>query len=125
MSPCECCDASDRFEPRSVLVSGSRAAVHRLVAPRPPRTSLQPAAAPLEGRARGEVGRRAGTSSSVPLPSRPSRRQTLNLVLFSRRQGAFGMKQDKGDFEQLLDKMLDSQKVFFVGPASQMKKGAQ
>ena len=35
------------------------------------------------------------------------------------------MKQDKGDFEQLLDKMLDSQKVFFVGPASQMKKGAQ
>ena len=37
-------------------------------------------------------------------------------------QGAFGMRQEKGDFENLLDKMLDTQKVFFVGPSSQMKK---
>jgi hypothetical protein len=38
--------------------------------------------------------------------------------------GAFGQKQNKGDFEQLLDKMLDTQKVFFVGPSANMKKAA-
>ena len=38
--------------------------------------------------------------------------------------GAFGMRQEKGDFENLLDKMLDTQKVFFVGPSSAMKKAA-
>jgi len=38
--------------------------------------------------------------------------------------GAFGQKQNKGDFEQLLDKMLDTQKVFFVGPSANMKKEA-
>ena len=36
--------------------------------------------------------------------------------------GAFGQRQEKGDFENLLDKMLDTQKVFFVGPSSNMKK---
>ena len=36
------------------------------------------------------------------------------------------MKQEKGDFENLLDKMLDSQKVFFVGPIQgQIKKAQQ
>jgi hypothetical protein len=39
--------------------------------------------------------------------------------------GAFGQRQEKGDFEQLLDKMLDTQKVFFVGPSSDMKKAAK
>ena len=38
--------------------------------------------------------------------------------------GAFGQRQEKGDFENLLDKMLDTQKVFFVGPSSNMKKEA-
>lgn len=36
--------------------------------------------------------------------------------------GAFGQRQEKGDFENLLEKMLDSQKIFFVGPSSEMKK---
>ena len=39
--------------------------------------------------------------------------------------GAFGERQVKGDFENLLEKMLDSQKIFFVGPASDMKKQRQ
>ena len=39
--------------------------------------------------------------------------------------GAFGTRQEKGDFEQLLDKMLDTQKVFFVGPSANMRKAAQ
>ena len=38
--------------------------------------------------------------------------------------GAFGSVREKGDFENLLDKMLDSQKVFFVGPSSAMKAQA-
>ena len=39
--------------------------------------------------------------------------------------GAFGSVREKGDFENLLDKMLDSQKVFFVGPSSAMKTQAE
>ena len=39
--------------------------------------------------------------------------------------GAFGSVREKGDFENLLDKMLDSQKVFFVVPSSAMKTQAE
>ena len=37
-------------------------------------------------------------------------------------QGAFGQQQEKGDFQDLLEKMLDAHKIFFVGPSTQMRK---
>eukprot|EP00982_Pelagococcus_subviridis_P004070 29041-Pelagococcus_subviridis.AAC.7 len=63
-------------------------------------------------------------------PDTPGRLSTPLLTPFNYTPTSLRMDprpRQKGDFENLLDKMLDTQKVFFVGPSSAMKqaKGEQ